>query len=344
MPDNEEVDEMASMALEATERGASLTHRLLAFARQQPLEPKSVDITKLLSGMKSLLSRTLGEDIEVKTVVPHDLWLMTIDPHQLESALLNLAVNALHAMPDGGMLIIKASNRVLDDTYIESNSDVLPGEYILISVTDSGSGMSADILERVLEPFFTTKPVGKGSGLGLSMVHGFVKQSGGHLKLYSELGHGTTVNLYLPRSVEAEQTRAVQPSKILRSNGGEVVLVVEDDPHLRSLTLRLLASLGYQTIEADDGPAACEKFDAADRVDLLLTDVVLPNGMNGLELSRQTRSRRPGLKVVFMSGYPRDAVSRDGVLESGIHILSKPFAKAELGRVVRQVLDESNGP
>jgi PAS domain S-box-containing protein len=340
--DNAEVDEMAGMALEATERGASLTHRLLAFARQQPLEPKAVNITTLLSGMTNLLKRTLGEDIAIKTIVPPGLWIMTIDPHQLESALLNLAVNALHAMPDGGKLIMEASNRVLDETYLELNPEILPGDYIRVSVTDSGSGMSADILERVLEPFFTTKPVGKGSGLGLSMVHGFVKQSGGHLKIYSEPDHGTTVSLYLPRSVDAEQPMAVQQSEVTGSIGREVVLVVEDDPHLRSLTLRILTSLGYRTIEAENGPAACKELDSADRIDLLLTDIVLPNGMNGLELAKQTRSRRPGLKVLFMSGYPRDAASRNGVLDSDMHLLSKPFAKAELGRLVRHVLDERN--
>ena len=334
-------DMMVDMALQATGRGASLTHQLLAYARQQPLEPKIVDIEALLTGMTSLLGRTLGESIALKTVIPRGLWTAVVDAHQLENAILNLAVNSLHAMPDGGTLIIEASNKLLDDVYTGLNPDISPGDYVSISVTDSGVGMAADVLERVLEPFFTTKPVGKGSGLGLSMVHGFAKQSGGHLKIYSEVGLGTAVNLYLPRASTDEKPKAeAQQEKALASIGGEVVLVVEDDRNLRDLTLRVLKSLGYRTIEAEDGPSACEILDRTDRIDLLLTDVVLPRGMTGPEVARHAKSRRPDLGVLYMSGYPRDPIHRDGMLDDNMHLLSKPFPKTELARMVRRVLDE----
>jgi CheY-like chemotaxis protein len=318
---------------------------LLAYARQQPLEPRTVNIEALLSGMAGLLGRTLGENIKIKTIMPAGLWTTSIDPHQLENALLNLGVNALHAMPDGGKLIIEASNKVLDEIYVELNPDVLPGHYVAVAVTDTGTGMSADVLQRVLEPFFTTKAVGKGSGLGLSMVHGFVKQSGGHLKIYSEQGLGTTVNLYLPRAwTGADSESASSRPEIAVSGGGELVLVVEDDPYLRGLTLKILAGLGYRTIEAEDGITACTILDEVDRIDLLLTDIVLPNGMYGPELARRARLLLPNIKVLYMSGYPRDAVFRDRMLDTGTHLLSKPFSKAALAGIVRQVLDERSEP
>jgi PAS domain S-box-containing protein len=336
-----DANQMVAMALGATERGASLTHRLLAFARQQPLEPKSIDIGVLLSEMASLLNRTLGENIEIKTAAPFDLWMASADPHQLENALLNLAVNASHAMPDGGKLTIGAANKVFDSLYIQQNVDVLPGEYVAISVSDTGSGIPAEILDRILEPFFTTKPVGKGSGLGLSMVHGFAKQSNGNLKIYSEVGYGTTVNLYLPRaSIDVGHVPAARGPEIMASTGGEVILVVEDDPDLRDLTPRILEGLGYRTITAEDGPDACLLLDRTDHIDLLLTDVILPKGINGPDIARHGTLRKPGLKVLFMSGYPSDAVLRDGLLENGMRLLSKPFPKAELARLVRQLLDE----
>ncbi len=339
--DDTDANEMAGMALQAAGRGASLTHQLLAYARQQPLEPRTVNIETLLSGMAGLLARTLGENIEIKTIMPADLWTTTIDPHQLENALLNLGVNALHAMPDGGELIIEASNKTLDEIYVELNPDVVPGNYVVVAVTDTGTGMSPDILQRVLEPFFTTKPVGKGSGLGLSMVHGFVKQSGGHLKIYSEQGLGTTVNVYLPRAgTDAEEDPELNRPEASASGGGEWILVVEDDPFLRGLTLKILTGFGYRTIEAEDGPAACAIFDQVDRIDLLLTDIVLPNGIYGPELARLARLRLPEIRVLYMSGYPRDAVFRDRMLDTGTHLLSKPFSKAALAGTVRQVLDE----
>ncbi len=341
LSDDPDADDMAGMALQATGRGASLTHQLLAYARQQPLEPRTVNIETLLSGMAGLLQRTLGESVEIKTIMPADLWTTSIDPHQLENALLNLGVNAGHAMPDGGKLFIEASNKVLDDLYVELNPDVASGSYVAVAVTDTGSGMPPAILQRVLEPFFTTKPVGKGSGLGLSMVDGFVKQSGGHIKIYSEPGLGTTVSLYLPRAwTGAEEETAPNRQEVPTVGGGEWVMVVEDDAHLRSLTIKILNGLGYRTIEAEDGPAACAMFDNVDRIDLLLTDIVLPGGIYGPEIARLARLRLPDVKVLYMSGYPRDAVFRDRMLVTGTHLLSKPFSKAALAGIVRQVLDE----
>jgi PAS domain S-box-containing protein len=339
-----DIKDMANMAIQAAERGANLTHQLLAYARQQPLEPKVVNVENLLSAMTALLSRTIGENIEIKIIIPADLWTTRIDPHQLENALLNLAINARDAMPDGGKLIIKCANKVFDDIYVDQNVDVTPGQYVTIAVTDTGMGMSKETLERVLEPFFTTKPVGKGSGLGLSMVHGFAKQSGGHLKIYSEPGHGTTVNLHLPKATEdsVEHHATSHPAELPIANGGEVVLVVEDDRDLRSLTLRILKGLGYQTVDAGDGPDACRILEQTDRIDLLLTDVVLPNGMPGPELARLARLRRPALKVIYMSGYPRDAVFRDGLLDNRMPLLTKPFPKSDLARKVREILDESD--
>ncbi len=341
--DDPDLQDMAGMALQATRRGANLTQQLLAFSRRQPLQPKTVNIEYLLAGMASLLGRTLGETIRLTTKIPAGLWTTAIDPHKLENALLNLAVNALHAMPGGGRLIIEASNKVLDAAYAAAHPDATAGDYVLVSVTDTGAGMAPEVLEHSLEPFFTTKPVGRGSGLGLSMVHGFVRQSGGHLKIYSEPGRGTTVNLFLPRgSGPAAPERAVRHRDAPSAVAGERVLVVEDDPSLRGLTLRILEGLGYRTLQAGDGPAACAILDGGERVDLLLTDVVLPKGMNGPELARRTRARRPGVKVLYMSGYPRDAVFGDGPPEAQARLLSKPFSKEELAQTVRRALDEDD--
>ena len=335
---------MADMALAAAIRGAGLTHQLLAYARQQPLEPKIVDIPALLSGMKDLLARTIGENIEISMDIPARLWPSRIDPHQLENAILNLAVNARDAMPNGGKLIIQCNNKVFDQVYAEHNFELMPGEYVTISVTDTGSGIPRDIIDRVLDPFFTTKPVGKGSGLGLSMVHGFAMQSGGHLKIYSEPGHGTTVNLHLPRALARpdEQEAASQQEEPPATKGAESVLVIEDDPDLRGLTMKILTGLGYHTIVAADGPAAREILEGQDRIDLLLTDVVLPNGAQGPELAEQARIRRAKLKVVYMSGYPRDAVFRTGLVNNRMPLLTKPFSRAELAKIVRDALDEED--
>ncbi len=341
--DDPEADEMAGESLEAIKRGANLTDQLLAFARRQSLQPEAVNIGTLVSGMASLLRRTLGETINITTNIPAGLWATKIDPHKLENALLNLALNSLHAMTEGGSVVLEASNTVLDEFYVAKHLDVLPGDYVMVTVTDTGVGMSPDVLERALEPFFTTKPVGKGSGLGLSMVLGFVKQSGGHLTIDSEPGRGVRVNLYLPRSSgEASHVTATHYQEIPPPAPGEMVLVVEDDQVLRGLALRILNDLGYQTIGAEDGPTALTILDSADHVDLLLTDVVLPKGMNGPELARRVRSRRPAAKVLFMSGYPRDAAFGDGGPEDSAQILTKPFSKEELVYMVRKTMVERN--
>ena len=338
------LEEMVRSALRATERGASLTHQLLAYSRMQPLDPLVLDVSKLIGDMTQLLQRTLGETIQVENRVGPGLWKTLIDPNQLENALLNLAVNARDAMPDGGKLMIEADNTVLDGAYAEQHQEVTPGRYVMVAVTDTGVGMSKEIIERALEPFFTTKSAGKGTGLGLSMVYGFVKQSKGHIKIYSEQGHGTTVKLYLPvAATDQEDSRvSIDRDAVPMAKPGEVVLVVEDDSMVLRLALQLLSSLGYQTIQAQDGPEALALLDGAARVDLLFTDVVLPKGMNGTALAREARQRRPALRVLYMSGYTANAIVHHGVLDKGVHLLTKPFRKVELARKVRQVLDEDS--
>jgi signal transduction histidine kinase len=335
--------EIVQSALKAAARGASLTHQLLAYSRLQPLDPRTLNVSKLVVDLTALLHRTLGETIDIEQKLPENLWNTRIDPNQLENALLNLAVNARDAMPNGGKLIIEAENATLDPSYADQHLEVTPGRYVMLAVTDTGIGMSKEVAQRALEPFFTTKPTGEGTGLGLSMVYGFVKQSRGHIKIYSEPGHGTTVKLYLPAAVsEKEDGLAVldQP-ELPTAVDGEVVLVVEDDAMVLRLAVQLLTRLGYQTIEAHDGPAACEILDQAGRVDLLFTDVVLPKGMNGTALAREARKRRPGLKVLYMSGYTANAIIHHGVLDKGVHLLTKPFRKVELARKIREVLDSS---
>ncbi len=331
--------EMIDYALRASERGASLTKRLLAYSRQQPLAPKPVDIAVLIAGMTDLMRRALGETIEVRTHMAPGLWPTRIDQNELEHAMLNLAVNARDAMPNGGTLSIEAENTELDGAYADHNIEVRPGAYVMIAITDTGAGMTKEVIEHVFEPFFTTKPIGQGSGLGLSMVYGFVKQSGGHIKVYSEPGHGTTVRLYLPRFAEkpeAEPAPYAPPLDVDRT--GEVILVVEDDPDVRKLVLGMVESLGYRTISAIDGPSALETLDRVGKVDLLLTDVVLPRGMNGAALAKAAQQRQAGLHVLYMSGYTRNAILHNGALDEGVQLITKPFRKADLAAKLREVL------
>jgi CheY-like chemotaxis protein len=331
--------EMIDYALRASERGASLTKRLLAYSRQQPLAPKPVDIAVLIAGMTDLLRRALGETIEVRTHMAPALWPSRIDPNELEHAMLNLAVNARDAMPSGGSLSIEAENTHLDAAYAENNLEVKPGAYVMIAITDTGAGMSKDVIDHVFEPFFTTKPVGQGSGLGLSMVYGFVKQSGGHIKLYSEPGHGTTIKLYLPRVAEHREAEpAVQEAPIAADPKSEVVLVVEDDPDVRKLVLGMVESLGYHTVSAIDGPSALEALERIGKIDLLFTDVVLPRGMNGAVLAKTAQERQAGLRVLYMSGYTRNAILHNGALDEGVQLITKPFRKADLALKLREVL------
>jgi PAS domain S-box-containing protein len=329
----------ATMIKTAAERGAELTRHLLAFSRQQPLEPRSFDLAKRVAGMMSLLRRALGETIEVRIRAHGDPPIVVADPAQLENALLNLAVNARDAMPDGGTLVIETGTAVLDADYAARHSEVTPGTYGMVAVTDTGTGMPPEIVARVFEPFFTTKPVGKGTGLGLSMVYGFVKQSGGHVSVYSEVGLGTTIWIYLPLAAAAASGAPAARADDTVATGRETVLVVEDDDLVRAYAAAQLRSLGYTVIEAADGPSALARLAERPTVDLLFTDVVLPGGLNGRQLADKAKAMVPGLKVLYTSGYSEDALMHQGRLDPGVQLLSKPYRKAELARKIRQVLD-----
>ena len=330
-------------ASEGANRAVTLIQRLLAFARQQPLTPEAIDGNKLLSGMSDLLRRSLGESIRIETVLAGGLWRTHADPNQLENAILNLALNARDAMPDGGKLTIETANCDLDLRYAGDNPGVLPGQYVMIAVTDTGVGISADKQAQAFDPFYTTKPAGHGTGLGLSQVYGFVRQTGGHVKLYSEVGQGTTVKLYLPRFTGPD-LRDPDVSDIKTSpklaRGSETILVVEDEDGVRRLSVEALHELGYEVLEADGAPAALRLIDARPDISLLFTDVVMPE-VNGRKLADEALRRRPQLKVLFTSGYTRTAVVHNGVLDPGVQLLAKPFTFDELAARVRQVLDGS---
>jgi CheY-like chemotaxis protein len=327
-------------ALGAVERGATLTHRLLAFSRKQALRPEIIDASRLVSGMAELMRRTLGETIEIQVVSDSGLWTTSADPAQLENALLNLALNARDAMPDGGKLTIETSNARLDDDYAATQENVAPGQYVLLAVSDTGSGMTPEVRARALDPFFTTKDVGRGSGLGLSMVFGFVKQSGGHLSIYSEIGEGTSVKLYLPRVKTAEpDTGELETHGDIPLARGETVLVVEDDVEVRTLVVSLLRDLGYDIREAGNGKAALTLLDELPCANLLLTDVVLPNGMSGWALAEEVQRRLSGTAVLYMSGYTENSIVHHGRLDDGVQLLQKPFRMSDLARAVRRTLD-----
>jgi PAS domain S-box-containing protein len=327
-------------ALRAAERGAALTHRLLAFSRQQTLMAQRVDLNRLIRDMDELVRRTLGEHVEIELKLAADLWPALADSGQVENSLLNLAINARDAMPDGGKLTIETTNIHLDDDYASSNAEVAPGDYVMLAVTDTGTGMPPDVLAHVFEPFFTTKEVGKGTGLGLSMIYGFAKQSGGHVKIYSEVGHGTTVRLYLPRLSSTAATAEPSATAVApRKGGGETILVVEDNPDVRRLVLRQLRDLGYAVIEAANGPQALQILESDAAIDLLFTDVVMPGGMTGRQLAEAAKGRRPNLRTLFTSGYTEDSILRLGKLDPGVRLLSKPYRKHELATRIREALD-----
>lgn len=330
---------LIAQAQEAAEFAAQLTKRLLAFARRQSLEPRIVDVNDLVLGMTGLLRRTLGEQIQISTVLENRVWRTRADPGQLENALLNLAINARDAMPDGGSLTIETANREFDDTATETRPDLNPGRYVMLTVTDSGGGMSAEIRRRAIEPFFTTKEPGAGTGLGLSMIFGFAKQSGGHLEIYSEPGHGTTVRLYLPQ-LEADATVATVVNEPARpaSGTGETVLVMEDDERVRRTSVMRLATLGYEVVAAGNGRAALDILSAGRQIDLLFTDLVMPDGMNGRELAEHARRRIPGLKVLFTSGYADAGVVGGDLLDGSTPLIRKPYRIAELAAKVREAL------
>ncbi len=335
-----EVQSVLESALQAAERGATLVQRLLAFSRRQTLIPEVLDLNRLAADMEDLLRRTLGEDIEIELKLNQPLWSALADRGQVENALLNLTVNARDAMPAGGKLTIETGNVHLDEDYAANSPEVTPGDYVMLAVTDTGNGMPAEVLERAFEPFFTTKEVGKGSGLGLSMIYGFAKQSGGHVKIYSEVGHGTTVRLYLPRQAAAAvASGAPPPATQDHPRGGEMILVVEDNADVRAFIVRHLHELGYRVIEAKDGPSALRILEEPTAVDLLLTDVVMPGGMTGRQLSDEARRRRPDLKTLFMSGYTEDSIVHQGKLDPGVNFLSKPFRRRDLALKVREALE-----
>ncbi|UPG71332.1 PAS domain S-box protein [Roseomonas gilardii subsp. gilardii] len=336
----------AENAASGARRAAVLTQRLLAFSRRQPLAPRALRVNGLVEGMSDLLARTLGETISIRTALAPDLWQVEADPGQLENALLNLAVNARDAMSGGGRLAIETENLTLSEAITLRGEELGPGQYVVISVTDTGTGMDQEVIGRVFEPFFTTKPVGQGTGLGLSMTYGFVRQSGGHVRIYSEPGLGTTVRIYLPRLLSASEEAAPEaespPAARARQ---ECILVVEDDADVRSYSVEVLSELGYQVIEAEDGPGTLRLLEDSPSLmpDLLFSDVVLPNGMNGAELAAQARLLRPAMKVLFTSGYARDALTHHGRLDPGVEVIGKPFTFAELAARVRGVLDGPPG-
>jgi signal transduction histidine kinase/CheY-like chemotaxis protein len=340
-PLGNEMRRLTDAAIRGAERAAALTQRLLAFSRQQPLDPKPIDANRLVAGMSDLLRRSLGESIAVETVTAGGLWRAAIDANQLENAILNLAVNARDAMPAGGKLTIETANTYLDEDYAARHGDIAPGQYVVISVSDNGSGMSKEVLAKAFDPFFTTKEIGQGTGLGLSQVYGFVKQSGGHAKIYSELGEGTTVRLYFPRLLLGAD--AIEPAPVAmpapRSDAGEIVLLVEDDPDVCAATGEMLRELGYGVIEAPDGATALRLLAERQDIRLLFTDVGLPGGMNGRQLADASRQRRPDLPVLFTTGYARNAIVHHGRLDPGIDLLIKPFTYAALAKKLRQILE-----
>jgi PAS domain S-box-containing protein len=337
-----QVIRFAEAAQRGAERAATLTQRLLAFSRRQTLDPRPLEPNRLVAGMSDMLRRALGETVSIETVLAGGLWRVAADANQLESALLNLAVNARDAMPEGGRVTIETANTRLDEDYAAENEEVHPGQYVMIAVSDNGSGMSAEVLARAFEPFYTTKDAGRGSGLGLSQVYGFVKQSGGHVKIYSESGDGTTVRLYLPRLAGDDGTAALPVASARAApaaTGSGTILVVEDDEQVRDHTAGLLRELGYRVIEAADGGAALRALDAEDDLRLLFTDVGLPGGLNGQQLADEVARRRPGLKVLFTTGYARNAVVHQGRIDPGLQLIVKPFTFAGLAAKVRQVLE-----
>jgi PAS domain S-box-containing protein len=341
----EGLERYTTAAIAAAQRAAALTQRLLAFARRQPLDARRVGANRLVAGMDDLLRRTLGPAVQLEMVLAGGLWPTLCDPNQLESAILNVAINARDAMPDGGRLTIETANTHLDDAYARAfGGEVRPGQYVCISVTDTGVGMSPTVAARAFDPFFTTKPTGQGTGLGLSMLYGFIKQSDGHVRIYSEPGHGTTFRLYLPRyrgPSEHEETNAVAVdlSPAAKAEDGETVLVVDDDPTVRMLVTETLRELGYTALEAVDGPSGLRILDSAARIDLLVTDVGLP-GLNGRQIADAARVGRPDLRILFITGFAHNAAVGNGTeLEPGMEIMSKPFTLDALAKKIQAMIN-----
>lgn len=335
-----ELERYITAAQGAAGRAAALTHRLLAFARRQTLQPKAVNANTLLSGMEELIRRTVGPNLKMEAVLAAGLWNCVCDPNQLENAILNLCINARDAMPQGGTLTVETANTWVDDTAAKER-DMERGQYVAICVTDTGSGMSPEVTARAFDPFFTTKPAGQGTGLGLSMVYGFAKQSNGQVRIYSELGHGTTVKIYLPRHAgeSEERRREVETLELRRAEEGETVLVVDDEPTIRMLIGDTLAELGYRAIEVADAASSLKVLESDVNIDLLITDVGLPGGMNGKEMADAARAKRPKLKVLFITGYADNAAITNGHLEPGMDVMSKPFSMDKLAARIRSIIE-----
>ena len=326
----------AELIDQAAERCSELIQHLLAFARRQPLQPRDVDVNATVLDIAKLLRPTLGEQVEVNSILEQETATAHIDASQLANSLLNMAINARDAMPNGGKLLLETHNVVLDEAYAQANPDAKPGPYVMLSVSDTGAGMSPDVLDKVFEPFFTTKEVGKGTGLGLSMVYGFVKQSGGHIRIYSEVGHGTTIKLYLPPA--RGQVEAAPAATSSLSLGNETIMVVEDDALVRNFVTAQLQSLGYRTVAAANGPAALNLIKGGQAFDLLFTDVIMPGGMSGRELAEKVLKLRPGIKVLYTSGYTDNAIVHQGRLDPGVLLLTKPYRKSQLANMIRRAL------
>ncbi|MGX7875076.1 CHASE3 domain-containing protein [Mesorhizobium sp. ORM6] len=333
-----DIEKLIEAATDAASRAGDLTSRLLAFSRLQPLAPQVVDTNRLVTGMSDLLRRALGEGVRIETVLAGGLWKTHADPSQIENAILNLAVNARDAMDNDGKLTIETANSYLDEAYASTHAEVTPGQYVMVAVTDTGTGMSPEVIARAFEPFYTTKLVNKGTGLGLSQVLGFVKQSGGHVKIYSEPGEGTTIKIYLPRFFGSEEPAAPAERGKNTAKVTETILVVEDDAGVRAATTDAMRELGYTVIQAGSGPEALEKLAATPGIALLFTDIVMPV-MNGRKLAEEAVARQPGLKVIFTTGFTRNAVVHNGVLDHDVHFLAKPFTIEQLAAKLRDVLD-----
>jgi CheY-like chemotaxis protein len=338
----EDLRHLSDTIISAAERGAELTQRLLAFSRRQVLQPAPTDCNQLAESMQVLLRRALRDDVELRMSLASSPTIALADPGQLESAILNLSLNAQDAMPNGGVLTLSTSEVMLDADSLGPDQDVRPGAYAMVCVTDDGTGMTAEVRERVFEPFFTTKEVGKGSGLGLSMVYGFVKQSNGHVAIYSEPGLGTSVRIYLPLAEARDQRRVTAVQQIAATPGGaETILVVEDDSFVRSHAVSTLEHIGYRVMVAADGRDALAILRGGARPDLLFTDIVMPGGLNGWDLAEQATAFAPGLKVLYTSGYPLESLAARRQLPEGVVLLNKPYRMAELARRVRDKLDET---
>jgi two-component system NtrC family sensor kinase len=343
--EDDRIRRLLSSARQASDRAATLVQRLLSYSRQHPLEFKAVEINRLVQNMSELLRRTIGETVTVETVLAGGLWKTAVDPNQLENAIINLAINARDAMPEGGRLTIETANTYLDEGYTtEHGGEFGHGQYVMLAVTDAGSGMTKDVIDRAFEPFFTTKPTGVGTGLGLSMVYGFVKQSAGHIKIYSEPGEGTSIKMYFPRLDETSDLPAWIPpepaeKEVDPDDTAATILLVEDDEEVNRFATEVLREEGYNVISTHEGPSALRLLDANPNIDLLFTDVVLPGGMNGRQLADEALRRRPSLKVLYATGYTRNAIIHQGRLDADVELLTKPFTPDILASKVKQILE-----